>query len=77
MYTQIGGRYSNRIAWAALLLLLAPGVILSLTMRSIYPTLVVLVPIVLWVMAALVIYVPVITLKIICDIRNRSRKSKT
>lgn len=55
MYTRIGGRYSNQIAWAALLFLLAPGVILSLAMRSIYPMLVVLAPIALWVVAAVVI----------------------
>ena len=77
MYTRIGGRFSNRIAWAALLLLFSPGVILSITMRSIYPTLVVLVPIALWVLAALVIYVPVFTLKVICGTRNRSRKSES
>lgn len=76
MYTRIGGRYSNWIAWAALLLFLAPGVIVSLATRSILPMLIVVLPILLWVLAALVIYIPVFALKVICDFRNRSRKSE-
>jgi len=77
MYTQIGGRYSNWIVWAALLLLLAPGVIVSLATRSILPMLIVVLPILLWVLAALVSYVPVFVLKVISDLRNRSRKSES
>jgi len=76
MYTRIGGRYSNWIAWAALLLLLTPGVIVSLATRSILPMLIVVLPISLWVLAALVIYIPVFALKVISDLRNRSRKSE-
>ncbi len=77
MYTRIGGRYSNWIAWAALLLLLTPGVIVSLATRSISPMLIVVLPILLWVRAALVIYIPVFALKVISDFRNRSRKSES
>lgn len=77
MYTRIGGRYSNWIAWTALLFLVAPGVIVSVAMRSIYPLLVVVAPLALWVLAAIVTYAPLIALKVICDLRNHSRASKS
>lgn len=75
MYTQIGRRCSKWLVGAALLLLVAPCVILSVALHSIYPMLAVLVPLALWVIIAILIYVPVFALKVICDKHNRSHKS--